>query len=254
MKKMLLLAAFSVPAYGAVCNPRTFHGVYGFQLSGDTTISGDKKQAVSIGRLVFDGSGGVSGYSSVNYAGFLLGNPTTGTYEAHTDCSVTWSLQDDSGAYQHFGGTMTGDAKRVVFAQTDPGGPGHGSMVLTPQACTASALQQKYRFSVSGSYTPMEAGQSADTISVSGKAEVQGGKLALHVTDKPVPGDGTFDVDGDCVVTMDLNLPPNAATGAATTINLRGMLVDDGKEILAIQTDPGAAVTARFIAEPVPVP
>jgi hypothetical protein len=32
------------------------------------------------------------------------------------------------------------------------------------------------------------------------------------------------------------------------------MLVDDGKEILAIQTDPGAAVTARFVAQPVSVP
>ena len=41
---------------------------------------------------------------------------------------------------------------------------------------------------------------------------------------------------------MELNLPA-ADSDATTPIKVRGMLVDDGKQILAIQTDPGATVT-----------
>src|SRR5579872_7234241 len=119
MRQVVLLAGFSVLACAAdVCNPRDFHGAYGFQLSGDAKITPDAKPAASMGRLVFDGSGGVSGYSSAHFAGYLQGNPIAGSYEARTDCSIAWSLQDDSGAYQHFGGKMTPDFKRVQFQQT----------------------------------------------------------------------------------------------------------------------------------------
>ena len=79
--------AFSANA-ADVCNPRDFQGPYGFQLTGETTVSGDPQPAASLGRLVFDGDGGVSGTSSVKFAGLLLGNPVTGTYEARTDCGV----------------------------------------------------------------------------------------------------------------------------------------------------------------------
>src|SRR5580658_3284447 len=115
---MLSCTAFAAD----VCNPNDFQGAYGFQLSGTSAISGEAKPIAGVGRMVLDGSGGLSGTSSVTFSGVLQGNPVTGTYEAHTDCSVSWALQDDSGAYQHFAGTMSPDGKRVQFRQTDPGG------------------------------------------------------------------------------------------------------------------------------------
>src|SRR6266567_5136125 len=110
------------PASAQLCNPQEFAGVYGFQLSGSTTISGDSKPVASMGRLEFDGQGGVNGSASVNFAGYLLGNPVTGSYDVRTDCSITWSLQDDSGAFQHFAGTLRADLLRATFRQTDAGG------------------------------------------------------------------------------------------------------------------------------------
>src|SRR5271155_586859 len=89
-----------------VCDPAKLEGAYGFELSGQTNISGESKPVVSVGRLVFDGQGVVSGYSSINFSGFFLGNPVTGKYEAHTDCTITWTLQDDSGAFQNFDGKL----------------------------------------------------------------------------------------------------------------------------------------------------
>ena len=245
MKLALLLAALPIAVCAAdVCNPHSFQGTYAFQLWGETKISAEPKPAASIGRLIFDGTGGVSGYSSTQFAGYLQGNPTTGSYEARTDCSIAWSLRDTSGAYQHFGGKITPDFKRVQFRQTDPGGPQNGLMLRTPELCTVATLKQRYQFSIRGGYTPMEPGQEAHTISESGTAQVAGsGNLLLGFNGKPEPKEGTVSVESDCVVTMTLRLPSDE------TVNLRGHVVDDGKQILAIQSDPGATVTARFTVD-----
>ena len=64
-------------------------GVYGFELTGNATISASPQPVVSVGRLVFDGVGGISGVASVSFTGLYLGNPVTGKYEAHDDCSVS---------------------------------------------------------------------------------------------------------------------------------------------------------------------
>ena len=77
---------------GNVCNPTKLVGPYAFQLSGTTTISGTPKPTASLGRITFDGSGSLSGTASATFRGLLLGNPVTGTYEAQSDCSVTWKL------------------------------------------------------------------------------------------------------------------------------------------------------------------
>lgn len=243
MREILLLAALVLPALHAdVCDPRQFGGTYGFQLSGTTTISGDAKPTVSVGRLVFDGTGNVTGYASAHFAGYLQGNPTTGTYEAHSDCSVGWSLQDDSGAFQHFRGTMAPGGARVEFRQTDRGGPTHGVMARAPKVCGNAAFQPQYRFSISGSFTPMIEGQQAHTVSLSGTANVSGaGKLLFDLGDQR-HAEGTYDVDSDCVATIGMTLE------SGDTVNLRGMLVDQGREILGMATDAGATVTAHFTA------
>ena len=238
--KLLLFAALAFSAFAAdVCNPRNFQGTYGFQLSGDTQISGDTKPTASIGKLVFDGAGGVSGYSSAHFAGYLQGNPTTGKYEVRTDCSLDWSLQDDSGAYQHFQGKVTPDFARAEFHQTDPGGPQRGIMVRTPEGCSATSLKPQYHFAISGNVIPMEAGQEAHKVSLNGTAQVEdGGKLLVTLSGKPEVTEGTYEIDTDCVVTAGI-----------LNLKLRGYLVDGGNQVLAIEIDPGATVTARLTAQ-----
>lgn len=210
-----------------ICDPGKLTGPYAFQLSGLTTISATPKTTASLGRIVFDGSGGVSGTASSTFSGLLLGNPVTGTYQAQADCSISWKLQDDSGAFQHFSGTFSGDGSRVEFRQTDPGGVQHGIMQKTPDACSAADLQEKYKFIVSGSTTPMQSGQVARAVSADGTVDVG--------------ANGSFKVDSDCSVRFTLTLPAETSPLA-----MRGFLVNGGKEILAFQTDPGSMVAARL--------
>ena len=54
----------------------------------------------------------------------------------------------------------------------------------------------------------------------------------------------TLQVDADCGVRFDLLL--RAPEGDLLAMKMRGYLVNGGKEILAIETDPGAMVSGRF--------
>ena len=51
-------------------------------------------------------------------------------------------------------------------------------------------------------------------------------------------------VDSDC--TLQFSLLLRGADGSLLPMKMRGYLVNGGKEILAIQTDPGAMVSGRF--------
>jgi len=211
-----------------VCNPAALTGPYAFQLSGMTNISGTPQPTVSLGRIVFDGSGKLSGTSSVTFSGLLLGNPVTGSYEAKPDCSLSWKLQDDSGAFQNFSGKLSEDARRAQFSQTDKGGT-RGILEKTSDSCSATDLPKTYNFAVSGSTKAMQPNEVAHTVSAKGTVET-----------------AEFQVDSDCSVRFSLTLPPPDVQ----TITMRGFLVNGGKEILAFQTNPGAMVAARLVAEP----
>src|ERR1035438_5783042 len=142
MRANWLILLVLLPDLGAraadVCNPADLFGPFAFQLTGSTEISGAPKPAVSLGRISFDERGSLSGTASVTFRGLLLGNPVTGSYEAKPDCSVTWKLQDDSGGFQSFSGTLSSDGTSVPFKQTDPGGAQHGIMKKLPAACSAA--------------------------------------------------------------------------------------------------------------------
>ncbi len=243
--RIFILATALTSAHAAdVCNPADFQGPYGFQLSGTATIGLRPQPVVSVGRLVFDGQGSVTGVSSVSFTGLYLGNPITGKYEAHDDCSVSWSLQDDSGNFQHFQGTMTSDALRVQFHQTDPVGSSRGTLVKAAEKCQDSDFQKRYRYSVSGKRIDVDAGEVTGSVSASGVLEASGGQLTLTpATDSAMPGSGTVQVGDDCFVQLHLSSPAEMLD-----MNFRGILVDQGRQLLGMATDPGTSVSLRLTA------
>ena len=250
---VILMALAMLPARAAYeCNKQAISGPYGFQLSGMTTISGTSAPAVAIARIVFDGDGNISGYSSVNFNGLLLGNPVTGKYEVATDCAMSWSLQDDSGAFQHFSSSIKAGTNRVAFHQTDPGTGLRGTLMKTAETCKASDFRADYSFALSGVSTALATGGARRNVSAKGAIHMDA-ESKLTLTQTLTPGSrvltvpGTIEVKSDCFVTFELTLP-EPDPGMSPAVKLRGILVDGGKEILAIQTDPGESVSARFTA------
>lgn len=216
-----------------VCNPTDLVGPYVFQLTGSTDIAGTPKPTASLGRITFDGRGSLTGTASATFRGLLLGNPVTGSYEAKSDCSVVWKLQDDSGGFQNFSGTLSADATSVAFTQTDPGGAQRGIMKKTSATCLATDLLKRYSYTVSGSTTPMQPGEVAHTVGATGTIDTV--------------ENGSFQLEGDCSVRFRLTLPArDGRADQGSPMSMRGFLVGGGKEILAFQTDPGAMVAARL--------
>jgi hypothetical protein len=226
-----------------VCDPGKFAGAYGFQLSGHTTISGASKAVAAVGRLEFDGQGGVTGQASADFSGYYLGNHVTGKYQASADCTLTWSLQDDSGAWQHFLGRLTADLLAARFEGTDSGAAQNGTLQKVAPNCSVAGLAPRYGFAIAGAAIPMESGdEPPHPVNTDGIAEPdQAGALKLTVGN--ATGSGTVAIDSGCIATLVLNLP------SGTTVSLRGVLVDGGKRIIAVEADPGATATATFNAK-----
>jgi hypothetical protein len=216
--RLLLTLVFCASGFSQVCGNFDLSGAYGFQLSGTTTISGTAKPMAAVGRLDFGADGKISGTSSVNFGGLFLGNPVTGTYSSSgADCSIRFDLQDDSGGWQHFQGTLTPGGARAQFHQTDPATGGRGLLVRLPASCGAGSLNGRYAVTIDGRKTVT----AADG----------------HGNFSWESNSGSYDVASDCFVEINFGG------------KLRGIVVDNGKSVLAVQTDPGKVVTATFTAQ-----
>jgi hypothetical protein len=251
MRRLLLLLCLMVlgglPASAQVCGSADVQGAYGFQLSGTTTIGVDGPQPlVAIGRLVFDAERVVSGVSSVDLNGYFLGNPVTGTYEFKTDCTLTFQLQDDSGAFQHFTGVAKEGGASVEFHQTDDGAGGHGVLEKTPNDCKTESFHGSYAFALSGTASQFATDQPAGSVfSVQGTVDADGvGNLALTTAGGKTTG--SYKLDSDCIAEMELGVSDG---NSASILKMRGVLVNEGKRLLAVESDPARTATARFTAK-----
>jgi hypothetical protein len=236
-------------AHAAVCDPKAFHGAYGMSLTGATTIGGPTRPVAVLGRLVVEDSGNLSGISSTSFTGLILGNPVTGRYEAHTDCSVTWAFQDSPGNAQHFAGTMSSDGGHVAFRQTDPGGAANGTLLRTVNWCSASSLAGTFKFKASGRTVDVPSGVDSGPVSLQGVLIADGaGTLSLNSgPGQPVVAAGSYEVQGDCFVSLVVEMP--AGEKKTTTMHFRAVLDGDGHEVVGIQTDPGTVVAVRLVSK-----
>jgi hypothetical protein len=231
---------YALAAHAAICNPQDFRGSYGFLLTGTTTIGNGPKPTAAVGRLVLDGSGKLGGITSADLSGLLLGNPVTGTYEAHTDCSVTWSLQDDSGDYEHFQGTLSSDGRHVSFRQTDPGGAQDGTMMRASEDCSVNSLRGRYHLSVAGNRIDVDTGRVSGIVSISGVIDADSAGGLSFSSDPAIPPApaGTYESVDGCFVHLTLRTPAE--------MHFRGVVGERGAELVGIQIDPGAAVSLHM--------
>ena len=219
------------------CNPQDLHGAYGLHLSGFAAVSGALTPAVVVGRLVFESGGKVTGESSANFNGLLLGNPVTGQYEFTDDCTLTMVLQDTSGALQHFEGYGTTGANEIQLEQTDTAVAASGMMQRASDKCTVAALQGKWVMSVDATTTSLAVDPVRRRFSARAVVSMDGSG-GLQIGTGQDTAFGAYRMDEGCVVQFEIG---NA--------HLRGVLVGKGNEIFAIQTDPTQLASVRFTAQ-----
>jgi hypothetical protein len=260
---LLFVSIFAITvSHAEVCDPGVFHGAYGFALTGATTISGATRPVVVVGRMILEDSGNLSGVSSASFVGLLLGNRVTGKYEAQTDCSVTWTFQDPSGSFQHFAGTMSVDGARIVFRQTDLGGPEDGLMLRTMDRCSASSLTATFDFTAAGSTVNVVTAAESGGISLQGLLTADGARNLSFASrpGEPAVAAGTYEVADDCFVALVVDLPVDSQAASMlpglpqggmpkSGMHFRAIVVDDGRQVLGMQIDPGTIVGVRLVSE-----
>ena len=91
------IALSAAPASSAqACSDRTLSGKFGYTVTGTIVRNSGPLVAgpfVAVGRIVFDGKGGVSTVRSLNDNGIVLQNDSgTGTYTINSDCTGTFNI------------------------------------------------------------------------------------------------------------------------------------------------------------------
>jgi hypothetical protein len=131
-----------------------------------------------------------------------------------------------------------------VFAQADPGSPQRGTMVRSAESCVSSDFRGRYRIAIAGSTMSLDTGKPAGRVNINGALEADGNTGLRFTPDRdsaPIEA-ATYEMEGECLVHLRFTHP-------AGNMNFRAVLVSDGKELLGIETDAGAAVTLRITAQ-----
>jgi hypothetical protein len=111
----------------------------------------------------------------------------------------------------------------------------------TPANCDTAAFKGRYEYNSSGVSTPYALGGGGTTVTEKGTMDADGaGNLTLNVLDQATGG--TYEVDSECFV--EIRYTP----ASGDEINLRGILVNGGKEVMAIHTDPEVTGTVKLTA------
>ena len=264
-----ILAASATHA--ETCDARVFNGAYGFSLTGVTHIGDRARPAAVLGRLVVQDSERLAGVSSASFMGLVFGNHIIGTYKVETDCTITWTFQDSSGGLQHFAGTMTVDGSRIEFRQTDSDSPQNGIMLRSMNACSEPGLVRTFDFAASGSTMNPVNPADTRTVDLQGALQTDGAHNLAYVSDTsetPTPA-GIYELSEDCFVTLVVSPPPGQepppaipgspsggvvipglpANGQPTPgLHFRAIVVDNGRQLLGIQIDPGTIIAFGLLA------
>jgi hypothetical protein len=144
---------------------------------------------------------------------------------------------------------MSTNGRHIRFRQTDPDGAGNGILLRTMDDCSVSSLAATSQLTASGRRVDVTSAVDSGPVSLQGVLIADGaGTLSLNAgAGQPVVAAGSYEVQGDCFVALVLEMP--AGENETAAMRFRAILVDDGHEVLDIQTDPGTVVAVRLVSK-----
>lgn len=114
---------------GPVCSTRTLNGRYGYEFFGTFFVAPSVPLTVaSVGTMVFDGIGGVSGYDTNSFGGDVTSYPFSGSYTLAADCSGTISIDLAGGYVIENNIVVVNEGKEIFLIQTNQGTVTHGTI------------------------------------------------------------------------------------------------------------------------------
>ncbi len=239
----IVLASLALSsAAWATCSNASLSGTYGF-LHGTTDSNGIPTSA-AVTQLTFDSTTGTfTGETTASHDGVIATEPLTGTYVVASNCTGTGN--PSGGSPFSFVVTSTGFLALHLFSE------GFAVKQGSP-TCTNAGVEGSFGFETTGVFlagAPATAvafiGELKLTVKPSGEGVVSGHVAAsedgtfLTFAEEPVKG--SYSVDANCKGT--LTITPKGES----PLNFSFVIVDCGKEMLAVETDADTVVSGTLV-------
>jgi hypothetical protein len=241
--RMIVLASFvlSSAAWAATCSNASLSGTYGFLHDGTDSTGAPATAAVT--QITFDSTTGTfTGEQTASHDGVIVTESVTGTYTIASNCTGTGTPA--GGTPFSIVVTSTG------FLALHPFSEGFAVKQGSP-TCTNAGVKGIFGFETTGLFlagAPATGwvafiGELELTVNPSGEGVIRGHIAGAEgsTTFEEEPVTGSYEIDGDCRGWA--NITPNGQP----EMHFHLVVVDCGKEILAIEKDADTVVSGTLV-------
>jgi hypothetical protein len=242
LARMIVLASFALSsaAWGATCSNASLTGTYGFLHLG--TDSNGTPASAAVTQITFDPTSGTfTGENIASHDGVIATAPVTGTYTVASNCTGTGT---PTGAIPFsIVVTSTGFLALHLFSE------GFAVKQGSP-TCTNAGVKGSFGFETTG---VLVAGAAAGAVAFIGELRLTVNSSGEGVINGQVASseDGTFlaeePVTGSYSVTPDCRGRATITPNGGSEMHFRFVVVDGGKEMLAIETDADTVVSGTLV-------
>jgi len=256
--RMIVLASFALSsaAWAAAawtpCSNASLSGTYGFLHAG---VDAHGAAAVAVTQLTFDPTTGTyTGEDLENIGGVIVPSSLTATYAVAKNCTATAQVTLVSGgASENVNVSFVVKPTGFFFLFQRPGATSSGFGVKRDSpTCTNAGVEGRFGFEATGMFltgAPVTGpaafiGELKFSVDPSGDGEISGhiagseDGTILTFADEPVTG--SYRVDKDCRGTATIR------PKGQPEMHFSFVVVDCGKELLAIETDADAAISGTL--------
>ena len=244
-KSCIALLAFAAtiataPAAYSACSNASVKGVYGISSTG---LNGSLQPASSVDQINADGAGKLTGTATKSIDGTIVTFTFTGTYSIGSTCIGTAIFTNQDGTTEHDNIFLNNGNTGAFLIQTDANHV-QSSIAVAEGAATCTNLGVKHAYSFEATGMVIGTGQVAvaGKLTLSGTGTITGTEtLSLNGSiHNSVQTTGTYKINPDC--TGNASITPKGLP----TANFNLVVVNAGKEIMAIETDTNSIVLGTF--------
>jgi hypothetical protein len=250
---VLTSVALGSAAWAATCSNASLSGTYGFLHAG---IDSHGAPAAAVTQLTFDSTTGTyTGEDLENIDGVIIPSSLTATYDVAKNCTVTAQVTLVSGSHtENVSASFVVTSTGFLFLFQNPGSTSSGFAVKQGSpTCTNAGVTGSFGFQTTGTF--LAGGPATGPVAFIGELKLSvdpagGGVINGHIagsedgtilTFAEEPVTGSYKVDRDCRGTA--TITPKGQP----EMHFSFVVVDCGKELLAVQTDADAVVTGTLV-------
>lgn len=136
------------------CTNASLSGAYAYAASGKTTAAGKLTNNSEVGRIVFDGNGGLTGLAARTVNGATATGTFSGSYAVGADCTGTGKMVVAEGTLD-FDVVVVNAGSDFAFVLRDPvyTEAGNGTKIEAQGKCNAATLSGTYGYQGTGDIT-----------------------------------------------------------------------------------------------------